>query len=599
VRLNDIYLCDRGALDLFDTIADSGLHLGSLIINADSTFTYIANKDTSGIDSVDYMITCNGVSGIGRVYIFVNKPVPLHYACAGNSVKIGFPLLPDVTYSWYDKSSDGNVVGNIVNDSLIVVKGDAEDKGVWWIQPEWNGIVFQRFAIILQQADDCGDTIPSSCLTDGTVLFRDDFVKFPQNTGQQFYSKRIEGLCENMELLFAIRIADSSNKANLIFILEDTLQNIYAQYNVGDVSGDKQKKNYGFKFWIPENHSSYVLKIVNNGAINNNFVMDNIEIRLCTPKITIEDIVSDTFVCVSNTLTLNGSYPDIGNPLGNDIEYRWEFRRTDNAEWKTLVTGYATPPLYTSIQIANANKSNEGYYRLRIGKRGKIDMSNCCAVSDSIHLAVVETFKVPDIRIQLSPVPDRVINLTSFLDSISYATVLWDKFAQYAPAILNGTQETTGSINSRDFNTIGTYTYKYTVMSQCGSSEAKVYIRTVKDKVFHIPDTISICKTHEMSKALNLNYILGLELGGAWVYDDTVNPDSTVFNNTTQMLPPSKYAGATIFNATKAWETASGSYSITYRNQNSAKAFKFVYYPSAESNITQKEELVIVVYNSN
>jgi hypothetical protein len=593
VRLNDRYLCNNGALDIFDTIAGSGLHLGRLIINADSTFTYIADKDVSGIDSVDYMITCNGTSENGRVYIFVNKPVPLHYACAGNPVKIGFPLLPGATYSWYDKSSGGNIVGNVVNDSLTTVKGSAEDIAVWWIQPEWNGIVFQRFAITLQQADDCGDAIPSACLTNGTLLFHDDFVKFPQNTGKQFYSKRIDGLCEDTELLFTIRISGVSNRANLILTLEDSIQNIYAQYSAGDISGDKQKKNYGFKFRIPENHSSYVLKIINNGAVNNNFVIDNVEIRLCTPKITIADIVSDTLVCESDTLTLNGNYPDAGNTFGKDIAYRWEFRHIDSAKWKILAEGHATPPLNVTLKITNVDKFDKGYYRLRVSKRENIDSPNCCALSDSIHLIVIEKINIADIRVQLAPIPKRVINLTSFLDSISYSNIHWDK--SIAPPILSNTTETTGSINSTDFNYTGVYTYIYTVATKCGSSTAKVYIRTVKDKIFRMADTITICGTHESSKSLNLNHILGLELGGILIYDDSVNPDSTVFDNVTKILSPSKYAGAFIFNATKAWNTAPQSYSILYKNYNEAKIFKFIYIPPKGSTITTEKKLAIVV----
>jgi hypothetical protein len=168
-----------------------------------------------------------------------------------------------------------------------------------------------------------------------------------------------------------------------------------------------------------------------------------------------------------------------------------------------------------------------------------------------------------------------------------------------SPSIIAGTDETTGSLNTGDFAASGTYTYKYISISQCGSSEARVYIRTVKNKtIFRIADTVMICRDNESSKALNLNHILGIDYGGEWKYDATVNPDATVVNNVTVMPSASKYRDARIFDAFKAYEIAPVSYSKTYKGYNDVKIFKFVYDIPTENNVTIRKELSIVVTNS-
>jgi hypothetical protein len=315
-----------------------------------------------------------------------------------------------------------------------------------------------------------------------------------------------------------------------------------------------------------------------------------------SPEVNIVDIIGDTVVCFDKTLTLNGTFSHIRNPFGNNIAYRWEFRHIDSTNWKVLKEQNATPPLNVSWQITDINRADEGYYRLRVGKRENIETPNRYALSDSIYLIALGTEQVPDIRIQLSATPNRVVNLAKFIDSVRFTNIHWDKANTHAPAILDGTVETTGSVNSWNFTNKGVYTYKYTVTSQCGSSEAKVYIRMLENKIFRTPDTITICENHMASQSLHLNSILGMELGGVWKYDNTVNPDATtVVANVTKMPPSSRHAGSLIFNASKAWSVAPSSYSISYKNYNNAKMFKFKYTPPTGSTFTEDMELVIIV----
>jgi hypothetical protein len=596
VLANDTLSCGKPVL--FDTVDGSGLHLGSLVKNPDSTFTYTAGRGVSGIDSVRYLITCHGITDTGRVYIFVNRLVPLHYACAGDSLRIGFPAVSGLRYVWYDSIAGGSPVGGVLRDSLSLVKGGSADIGRWWIQPEWNGITFPRFAISLLQADNCGTTVPSGCLADGTLLFRDDSAGNSGTSGQ-FYSTRIDGLCEGSRLLFSARIAGTPNAAaasrsSLIFTLEDTAGNIHAAYTCPVSAADTVRKSYGFAFTVPKGHSSLLLKIRNSTAGSGSFVMDSVEIRLCAPRVRIDGI-SDTLVCIGQKLVLSAGYPEAGNPFGDSVDFRWEFRHIDSAARQTLHGQAAAVPLNVSWIIDSIGRDSEGYYRLLLGKRGAAGSRNCCAASDPVRVRVVNSFKAADIRIQLSPEPGRLVNLSSFIDSIEYTGVKWTGISAGAPAILAGTDETTGSVNSSTFVGNSTLSYKYMLRSQCGSSEAKVYVRTLGNRIYRTPDTIAVCHSHESSSAVYLNRILGLELGGTWKYDSSINPDSTVADNMIAMSAPSKYAGMMIFNAAKAWKTAPKSYGISYRGHSNAKMFKFVYHMNTGPNGFTEKELVIVV----
>jgi hypothetical protein len=319
------------------------------------------------------------------------------------------------------------------------------------------------------------------------------------------------------------------------------------------------------------------------------------KIKDCTPIIEIENIDGDTLVCLNREFKLRFSYSDTGSPYGSNVFYRWEFRHIDSDAWTVLDEKEATVPLNVEWTIAGFNESNEGFYRVRMGKRGSAGTPKCCSVSDSVRLIATDVVKVPDIRIQLSPLPSRTVNLSNFIDSIPRTKIRWERATMYSPVIIAGTETTTGSLNSEEFVNLNTYTYKYIATSQCGSSEAKVYIRTVKDKIFRISDTVMLCRNHESSKAVNLNAILGLELGGDWKYDATVNHDATVANNVTVAPSTSMYNGARVFDAVSAYKTAPALYSATYNGHNDAKIFKFMYISRTESSTITKKELVIVV----
>ncbi|MDR1595219.1 MAG: right-handed parallel beta-helix repeat-containing protein, partial [Prevotellaceae bacterium] len=598
---NDIY--NNNATPQIEII---GTARHGLSLVSGSKISYLSNHGFQGIDTIRYRIRCTNnditASDEATVYVLTVKPVTMEYvACPGAVVDVELSHIAGVRYDWYASESGSNVLPNGTNTPKINVTKGSGDEAIW-AQTVVNGFdnKFPRFKVDLLTANNCNNSNPSDCMLNGMLLFHEDFggnspsdIKEVKKS-EQFYNCQLDDLCEGTVLDISSCVTNVSNgdKVNLTFVTEDLDGNVLSKYYTGNMNADKSQKNYGFSFTVPDRTGSIVLKIFSSDVANAVIAVDDIMIYLCTPKIGLN--TQKLSLCIGDAYSLEGNYPAKGNTFGADIEYRWEFRHIDSVKWKTVAGDVANPPLHAVMKIANMSKANDGYYRLRISKLGNIGSKNCCAVSNSVRIMIGEATKVPDIRIQLSPIPKRVVNLTSFIDSINYASVEWNRVS-HAPAFIAGTNKTTGSVNSNDFKNISTYTYKYTVASRCGSSEAKAYIRTVKDRIFRTPNIITVCRTHESSQALNLKRILGLELDGAWLYGTSVNPDATVTNNVTVISPPSKYAAAIIFNATKAWETASSSYSISYQNYSNAKAFKFIYIPAKGSKISIEKELVIIV----
>jgi hypothetical protein len=211
-----------------------------------------------------------------------------------------------------------------------------------------------------------------------------------------------------------------------------------------------------------------------------------------------------------------------------------------------------------------------------VSSPASIERVNCRAASDSVYVHIIEKFVAPDIRIQVCPSPpDRTIQLTSYLDSTDYNRVKWEQVSPY-PHISN---TETGLIYNKTLYKNSTYTLKYTLMSPehsgCGSTSAVAYLRVLNNHIFgKMVDTITICSALVTSRFINLNQVFGLELGGTWNYPK--DPDNVVFNNIKEYTSPSKYAGAVVFNAQKAYNEAGSNYDITYKGEP-AKRFDFVY----------------------
>jgi hypothetical protein len=221
-----------------------------------------------------------------------------------------------------------------------------------------------------------------------------------------------------------------------------------------------------------------------------------------------------------------------------------------------------------------------------VSSSANIDKVNCRAASDSAYVKVVGVGKLADIRIDVCPLPDRSIRLSQFIDSLAYNAISWTKARHFAPDI----NLQTGEINSASVK--GTYTYRYSQTSDCGTSSAIAYVHPL-NRFPRRNDTIAICKDEQRSRDIQINRILGIELnGGIWTYDNTV------LSSYMKAFPASSnYSGALVFDAYRAWANTPGTYhKFNYHGDPNAKYFVFQYTAPAGQCIGNiNKEIVIVV----
>jgi hypothetical protein len=302
-------------------------------------------------------------------------------------------------------------------------------------------------------------------------------------------------------------------------------------------------------------------------------------------------------VCPGDTLEFVSTY--VTNCAVSDtVVYRWEFRHFDSAVWTTIKQeSVKTPNCSTAatvkhkLQLAAVAESNEGYYRMWANYPKSAGGIGNGAVTDSVAVHIAKHTVAQDIRIDVCPMPLRTIRLTSFLDTLDNVTVTWEKVSRSAPYI----DSTTGVINTANMAARGVYTYRYTAKS-CIASSAIAYVRVANGRIIRRIDTIAVCKEYATSASINLNRILGVELGGAWSYDADSDPDEAVKNNVHTFPASSLYFGAMIFNGRKAWSDASNSaYNIQYKNNVSAKRFVFKYTPASNSCVGNPAKKIVIV----
>ena len=195
---------------------------------------------------------------------------------------------------------------------------------------------------------------------------------------------------------------------------------------------------------------------------------------------------------------------------------------------------------------------------------------------------------VADVRVTLCPLPSRTLYLTSYLDSLpDTSPVQWTTTGVY-PAVHDAA---TGELHTSEFSVRGTFTYSYTRYSECLTSSAvgKAYVHVPTGKIPPRPDTVLVCL--DQAAAVNINALFGLDLAGVWSYDQSVNPDNSVANNT--VATPS---GAVFFDGAKAFPSASDpAYNATYRGV-AGKAFAFEYNYSSGNCVAGTKKIVVVVY---
>ena len=216
----------------------------------------------------------------------------------------------------------------------------------------------------------------------------------------------IDGLCEGSRLTFSayvvnVTTSDSYNQGNngdpqLSFVLVDpnTGAELATPYKTGPIPVDRSYQGMpgewrnsahwqlvGMNFTVPAGKTAIKLLIKNacTAYNGNDFAMDDIEIRLCTPPVTIE---GETEVCDNEAITLNADFTNDGT-FPEPLEYKW-WHSEDSLTWTEL------SETSSSLSIAAIQKAYSGWYKVAVSGAGNIESVNCRAMSVPFKLSVKE-----------------------------------------------------------------------------------------------------------------------------------------------------------------------------------------------------------------
>ncbi|MDR0386091.1 MAG: hypothetical protein LBH60_08440, partial [Prevotellaceae bacterium] len=487
------------------------------------------------------------------------------------------------------------------------------------VSPTYGYMFAKTLSSIHKHIEKIGGGDDHSAWNDKTHGYFMSIDPAANNMNYKVYGSIIKGLCTGTNLSFTLWAYDwhqeaaSEARPKIEMLIRDArtmdtiiTSGIITLHRENPAQNHVVWRQYGFDFSIPAGVDSVLFTIVNKEVSNigNDWFLDDIEIRLCAPKVNMNILRSDTSVCFGNALDIIGTYLS-DCTFGNELECRWEFRHVDSARWKVVTPAQAnvlladcsvTVPISKTLSITSANKVDEGYYRLYMSSPAGIGNANCRAASDSIYVKVIDRYAAPDIRIQTCAAPqNRQMQLSAYLDSTDYNSIRWEKISPFAPDIIDDEK---GMINGTFAKDV-IYKYKYTAKapeeSGCGSTSAIAYIKAQDGNVAAKIDTVAICCSGmDMNKYIQISSIFGLEFDGTFDYGSGTqagNPDNTVANNVRVFGAPSKYHGALVFDAKKAYSEADAGYDIIYKGTN-AKKFNFLYTGNC---IPYKKRIVLIV----
>ena len=225
--------------------------------------------------------------------------------------------------------------------------------------------------------------------------------------GAPFYTTTIDGLCAGSELTFSAYVANVTYAGQIPYLqqhygyiypcLRFELTNpatgeVLASHSTGDIQPDYTKtwdinlsesadwQLVGMNFTVPAGITSVQLHIYNNtgssGGYGNDFALDDIEVRLCMPPVTIADADS---VCPFTSATLT-AVSDYQQTAASPLEYRW-WHSADSITW-TEIEGATSATLSLPVVL----NSDSGWFKVMMAAEENINSVNCRAESEPYKL---------------------------------------------------------------------------------------------------------------------------------------------------------------------------------------------------------------------
>ena len=228
-----------------------------------------------------------------------------------------------------------------------------------------------------------------------------------------FYMTRFD-VCHEMDLSFSAYVANvlepghPFSKPKVRFLIQDELtgDTIWEQSSGAIDPAPADFRQYGLQmtmsapwhlvgatFHVPEGVSSIRLSIFNdeNSSSGNDFAMDDIEIRLCKPEVSIHsghEICMDSSYIFEATVTAAGGFKAPYN-------YLWQYA-PDSLPFNS--DGWTNVALGADLSFDSVKLSDEGWYRLCVTSDG-VDVETeryCRAMSEPFHLIVHDCTPCPE-----------------------------------------------------------------------------------------------------------------------------------------------------------------------------------------------------------
>ena len=231
---------------------------------------------------------------------------------------------------------------------------------------------------------------------------------------EPFYSKTIDGLCAGSKLTFSAYVVNVHYAGQLDyfggsyvfprmkFVLKDpTTGAVLAEKSTGDIQPDwrygtpetwkyaqdnqlsAEWQLVGMNFVVPDGIESIQMYIYNDVARNgsgNDFALDDIEIHLCAPPVT---IAGESEVCTNTSTTLTANFTNDGT-FAEPLAYKW-WHSADSITWTEIADFNGEILTFNTVQ-----KADSGWYKVAVSGDGNIESINCRAVSDPFLLSVNE-----------------------------------------------------------------------------------------------------------------------------------------------------------------------------------------------------------------
>ncbi|MDR1758316.1 MAG: gliding motility-associated C-terminal domain-containing protein [Bacteroidales bacterium] len=218
----------------------------------------------------------------------------------------------------------------------------------------------------------------------------------------QYYAYRLDSLCPGTNLHFSWWLMSTItnnatgatySKVNQIMVLEDDAGNELARFFTGNLPLVTPNYNtlphhswnkYSFNYTVPADVTGVTMRLLNHckqAGNGNDFLLDDIEIRFCTPEV--EASVS-AYACEGDTIVLAGTYTDDGT-LGSPLAFRWLFNATGSTnnidDWSIAGEG-------DTLLLSPATGTQTGYYRLAVSTPENSQRANCRAMSTPMYMPV-------------------------------------------------------------------------------------------------------------------------------------------------------------------------------------------------------------------